>query len=142
MGYQDCCRHPHTIILSPSTAELLRERQKSAVTEWIFPDPLRPEQPTRPGTAYNRMKSLLKAAGLPDLRFHDLRHTFATNALAYGMDIKMLSTILGHVSCATTLNTYPHITDEMRQQAAVKVDQGIAPRRKANHTRRSPRNAP
>ena len=47
-GYQDCCRHPHTIILSPSTAELLRERQKSAVTEWIFPDPLRPEQPTRP----------------------------------------------------------------------------------------------
>ncbi len=60
-----------TIILPPSTVELLRERQKSALTEWIFPDPLRPEQPTRPSAAYNRMKSLLKAAGLPDLRFHD-----------------------------------------------------------------------
>ena len=47
-------------------------------------------------------------------------HTFATNALAYGMDIKTLSTILGHVSCATTLNTYSHVTDEMRQRAAVK----------------------
>ena len=39
----------------------------------------------------------------------------ATNALAHGMDIKTLSTILGHVSAATTLNTYSHITDEMRQ---------------------------
>lgn len=114
------------IILPSSTAELLRERKKSALTEWIFPDPLKPEQPTRPSTAYNRMKSLLKAAGLPDLRFHDLRHTFATNALAYGMDIKTLSTILGHVSCVTTLNTYSHITDQMRQQAAVKIDRGIA----------------
>lgn len=56
----------------------------------------------------------------------DLRHTFATNALAYGMDIKTLSTILGHVSSATTLNTYSHVTDEMRQRAAVKIDRGIA----------------
>ena len=56
----------------------------------------------------------------------DLRHTFATNALAHGMDIKTLSTILGHVSSATTLNTYSHVTDEMRQRAAVKIDQGIA----------------
>ena len=45
--------------------------------------------------------------------------------LAYGMDIKTLPTILGHVSSATTLNTYSHITDEMRQRAAVKI-QGIA----------------
>lgn len=42
------------------------------------------------------------------------------------MDIKTLPTILGHVSSATTLNTYSHITDEMRQRAAVKIDQGIA----------------
>ena len=56
----------------------------------------------------------------------DLRHTFATNALAHGMDIKTQSTILGHVSSATTLNTYSHVTDEMRQRAAVKIDQGIA----------------
>lgn len=59
-------------------------------------------------------------------RFHELSHTFATNALAHGMDIKTLSTILGHVSSVTTLNTYSHVTDEMRQRAAVKIDQGIA----------------
>lgn len=75
---------------------------------------------------YERMKCLLKQAGLPEIRFHDLRHTFATNALAHGMDVKTLSTILGHVSSATTLNTYSHITDEMRRRAAVKIDQGIA----------------
>ena len=115
-----------TIILPSSTVELLRERQKTALTEWIFPNPLKPEQPTRPETAYDKMKALLKVAGLPSIRFHDLRHTFATNALAYGMDIKTLSTILGHVSCATTLNTYSHVTDEMRQRAAVKIDLGIA----------------
>ena len=60
-----------TIILPPSTAELLRERKKSALTEWIFPNPLKPEQPTCPGTAYDRLKMLLKQAGLPDIRFHD-----------------------------------------------------------------------
>ena len=48
-----------------------------------------------------------------------------TVAIATG-DIKTLSTILGHVSSATTLNTYSHVTDEMRQRAAVKIDQGIA----------------
>ena len=41
------------------------------------------------------------------------------------MDSKTLSTILGHVSSATTLNTYSHVTDEMRQRTAVKIDQGI-----------------
>ena len=42
------------------------------------------------------------------------------------MDVKTLSAMLGHVSAATTLNTYSHVTDEMRQRAAVKIDQGIA----------------
>ena len=72
------------------------------------------------------MKVLLKEAGLPDLRFYDLRHTFASNALTDGTDIKTLPTLLDHVSNATTLNPYSQGTDEMRQKAAVKIDQGIA----------------
>ena len=71
------------------------------------------------------MKSLLKKADLPNPRFHDLWHTFATHALTSGVDVKTLSTILGHVSSATTLNTYSHVTDEMRQRAAEKIDKGI-----------------
>ena len=64
------------ITLPPSTAQLLSERRKRSYTEWIFPDPLRPERPTRPNAAYVRMKELLKKAGLPSIRFHDLRHPY------------------------------------------------------------------
>ena len=56
------------ITLPPSTAQLLSERRKRSYTEWIFPDPLRPERPTRPNAAYVRMKELLKKAGLPSIR--------------------------------------------------------------------------
>ena len=56
---------------------------------------------------------------------HTMRHTFSTTALEHGMDIKTLSTIIGHVSSSTTLNIYAHVTDEMRRTAAVKIDQGI-----------------
>lgn len=64
------------ITLPPSTAQLLSERRKRSYTEWIFPDFLRPERPTRPNAAYVRMKELLKKAGLPSIRFHDLRHPY------------------------------------------------------------------
>ena len=111
-----------TIILPPSTSELLRERKRSALAEWIFPNPLRPEQPVRPSTAYTRMKSLLKEAGLPDLRFHDLRHTFATHALTSGVDVKTLSGILGHTRSAFTLDTYTHTTGDMQRRAAEIVE--------------------
>ena len=107
-----------TIILPPSTAELLRERKRSALTEWVFPNPLRPEQPICPSSGYERMKVLLKQAGLPDIRFHDLRHTFATHALASGVDVKTLSGILGHTRAAFTLDTYTHTTGDMQKHAA------------------------
>ena len=59
------------------------------------------------------------------MRFHDLRHTFATMAISNGVDVKTLSTIIGHVSSATTLDIYSHVTDLMQQQAAVKIDRQI-----------------
>lgn len=95
-----------TILLPSSTDNLLRERKRSAVTQWIFPDPLRPERPVSPGSAYRRLKAILEETGLPDLRFHDLRHTFATHALANGVDAKTLSGILGHTKASFTVDTY------------------------------------
>ena len=110
-----------TILLPHSTAQLLRERKRTALTEWIFPDLLRPENPTHPGSAYRQLKKLLSEAGLPDIRFHDLRHTFATHALAGGVDAKTLSGILGHTKASFTLDTYAHVTGDMQRRAAKVV---------------------
>ena len=59
------------------------------------------------------------------MRFHDLRHTFATHAIQYGMDVKTLAVTIGHASVETTLNIYSHVTDEMQKNAAQKIDQTI-----------------
>ena len=67
---------------------------------------------------YVRMKELLKKAGLPSIRFHDLRHTFATHALASGVDAKTLSGILGHTQASFTLDTYTHVTGDMQKRAS------------------------
>ena len=106
------------ILLPPSTAELLRNRKKNAVSEWIFPNMRKPEKPISPQCAYVRLKSLLKEAELPSIRFHDLRHTFATHAISGGVDAKTLSGILGHANASFTLDTYTHVTTDMQKNAA------------------------
>ena len=58
-------------------------------------------------------------------RVQQLYHTFATLALENGMDVKTLSAMLGHVSAATTLDIYTHITDDMQRTAAANIDRGI-----------------
>ena len=100
--------------------------QVGMYTDLMFPSRTKPEQPIDPGYVRKRLQVILERAGCKRVRFHDLRHTFATLSLENGMDVKTLSTIIGHVSSATTLNTYTHITDEMRRKAALNIDQGIA----------------
>ena len=110
-----------TILLPKGTLHVLKERKKHAVTEWIFPSLLTPEQPTAPNSAYQRLKVILQNAGLPDIRFHDLRHTFATHALSNGVDAKTLSGILGHTNASFTLDTYTHVTTDMQKNASAVV---------------------
>ena len=107
-----------TIKLPPSTVQLLTERKKKSISRWIFPNPIRPEDPVMPNSGYHRMKMLLEKAGLPNMRFHDLRHTFATHALTSGVDAKTLSGILGHTKTSFTLDTYTHVTGDMHRRAS------------------------
>ena len=79
----------------------------------------------RPNYVTEHFSWLIEKYGLRKVRFHDLRHTFATLALQNGMDVKTLSAMLGHVSAATTLDIYTHITDDMRLTAAANIDRGI-----------------
>ena len=106
------------ILLSPSTAKLLCRRKISAVSEWIFPNLRNSEKPMNPQCAYQHLKTILKKAGLPSIRFHDLRHTFATHAIAGCVDAKTLSGILGHANASFTLDNYTHVTTDMQKSAA------------------------
>lgn len=118
-----------TLILPPKVVTVLKEYKAKTDSRWLFPSPQKEDCPIAPEIISHRFQKLLKHSGCRQVRFHDLRHTFATNALEYGMDIKTLSAILGHASSATTLNVYAHITDEMRRSAADKIDRGITKRK-------------
>ena len=110
------------ILLPQSTADMLRKRREVFPGKWIFPDPFKPGPPVAPDMAYRRFKSLLRETGITEsIPFHALRHTFATHALASGVDAKTLSSILGHTDAAFTLNTYTHVTGDMQKQAAAIV---------------------
>ena len=91
----------------------------------MFPSPAKVDSPLDPATVRKRLQTILEHAGCRKVRFHDLRHLFVTTALENGMDVKTLSTIIGHVSAKTTLNVYTHVTDAMQQTAAAKIDRGI-----------------
>ena len=95
-----------------------------------------------PAAVRKRLSTVLKRADCKRLRFHDLRHTFATASLEHGMDVKTLSTIIGHVSSSTTLNIYAHVTDEMQRTAVAKIDRGIVKSEAAQEVDTAPRNPP
>ena len=107
-----------SILMPPSVADVLQNRKQTAITEWVFPNFMHPEQPISPATAYRKLKIILKHAGLPLIRFHDLRHTFATHATHGGVDPKTLAGILGHTNASFTLDTYTHVTSDMQKAAS------------------------
>ena len=75
-------------------------------------------RPISPDSVLKMLHRVLKRAGLPEIRFHDMRHTFATVALQNGVDIKTVSGMLGHYSAGFTLDTYAHVTTAAQRQAA------------------------
>ena len=85
-------------------------------------------------TVYLNFKKLAAAAGVPAARFHDLRHSYAVAALRSGDDIKTVQENLGHHTAAFTLDTYAHVTEEMKRESARRMDgfiEGIQTAKKA-----------
>jgi integrase len=79
-----------------------------------------------PSNLRNRsFKPLLKRAGLPDIRFHDLRHTCATLLLSRNVNPKIVSEMLGHSSIAITLNTYSHVLPTMQDSAVRALEDAL-----------------
>lgn len=105
-----------SISISKDAVELLREMKKRKVSEYVFPSPT--GGPISPDSVLHMLHRVLKRAGLPSMRFHDLRHSFATLALQNGVDIKTVSGMLGHFSAGFTLDTYAHVTTAAQKEAA------------------------
>lgn len=73
-------------------------------------------------TVYKHFKIIAEEIGLPYARFHDLRHSYAVTALMAGDDIKTVQETLGHHSASFTLDVYAHVTEEMKQKSANRMD--------------------
>lgn len=74
---------------------------------------------------YRSFKHAAAAIGRPDARFHDLRHSYAVAAIRAGDDIKTVQGNLGHATAAFTLDVYGHVTDQMKQNSAARMDRFI-----------------
>ena len=96
---------------------LIAEHQKHPENPYMFPSPVTGEM-YYPDSIVNIHKKILKDANLPYVRFHDLRHTFATLALQNGIDVKTVSSMLGHYDAGFTLRTYTHATRQKQDEAA------------------------
>ena len=69
-------------------------------------------------TVYNHFKRIVKEIGLPEVRFHDMRHTFAVLSLQNGDDIKTVQANVGHATAAFTLDVYGHVSQKMQKDSA------------------------
>ena len=80
-----------------------------------------------PRRLLGRFKTVLREAGIPDFRFHALRHSFATRCVEEEFDIKSLSEILGHSSVKITMDRYVHPSMELKQNNMNKISGFICP---------------
>ena len=114
-----------TVILPPAVLEILAAYRETVHSRWIFPSPVKEDSCWDPGAIRKKLQRVMAHAGCKVVRFHDLRHTFATTALEHGMDVKTLSACIGHISASTTLDIYSHVTDSMQAQAAGRIEAEI-----------------
>ena len=131
-------RSRRTISLPPSTVALLRRHRKEQVERrvllgaaWVDSDLVVDRgdgtylDPDTLGHAFSR---LARDVGLPGVRLHDLRHSFASMLLASGVNVKVVSEALGHASSSFTLDTYAHLLPGMGEQVATAIETALGGR--------------
>lgn len=106
----------------PIPTELVEElRKMPRRSELVFTTPT--GQPINRSNLHRQFKSLLKKAGLPSIRFHDLRHTHATLLLQAGVHPKIVQERLGHSSISMTMDIYSHVFPHMQSQASDQISE-------------------
>lgn len=118
---------PNSVVVALQAHRERQDEERARLGEaWSDMDLVFPNTIGRPIDARSFQRrwwiKLVRKAGLPYIRFHDLRHTAATILLARGMPIKAVSEMLGHSSASITLNLYGHVLPHMQQQLADTMD--------------------
>jgi len=114
-----------TVLLPEDTVKLLvEEHERHPANPYLFPSPRTGE--TWDPDGFRRLHDrIIKEIGAEHVRFHDMRHTFATLSLKSGVDVRTLSETLGHFSAGFTLSTYVHSTPGMKQSEADAIGSTI-----------------
>jgi integrase len=128
-------RSRRSIALDSATVAALREHQARQAAERVVIGPgyqdsglvfTRPDgSPIHPHLFSDWFKQHVRRAGLPKIRLHDVRHSYASAALAAGIAAKVVSERLGHATIATTMDTYSHVLPGLDERAATTVAQLI-----------------
>ncbi len=123
---------PRTITPAPSIMNLLKVHRREQLERRLMAGPLWEDTGLvftndvggflSRRTVYDTFKRFAKQIGEPSFRFHDLRHTYAVNAIRAGDDIKTIQENLGHHTAAFTLDVYGHVTEEMRTASAQRME--------------------
>ena len=124
---------PRRIMPAPWVMQLLRDRKlqqyehkEKAGAAWsnpmnlVFTNELGGH--LIPQTVVRHFKEIVSSIGRPDARFHDLRHSYAVASLRSGDDIKTVQGNLGHATAAFTLDVYGHVTNQMQEASAVRME--------------------
>ena len=99
---------------------------------WVFTDG--DGEPIHPHAVYEAFRRIVANAGIPAMRFHDLRHTHGSLLIAEGVPVKVVSERLGHAHIAHTLETYQHVLPGMQADAARTAERLASPRPTAKAT--------
>ena len=121
-----------TITVAPFVMEHLKRRKVEQAKQRLFAGALWQQNElvftdqlgnhlTKP-TIYRAFKKAAASIGRPDARFHDLRHSYAVAAIRSGDDIKTVQGNLGHATAAFTLDVYGHVTEQMKQDSADRME--------------------
>lgn len=124
-------RGRRSIALDPDTIRILKDfRKKQAAERLAWGPAYEPSgyvfvrengQPYHPNRITKMFETAVEASRQPRIRLHDLRHTYATLALAAGVHVKVVSERLGHANVSITLDTYSHVIPALEEQAAAQV---------------------
>ena len=109
------------MLLSPEARAVI-ERQPRSNSPWVFPSPT---DPARPRVDLGLWKKVRKLAGIEDVRLHDLRHTFASQAAMQGIPLPVVARLLGHAQVQMTLR-YAHVSDRDVDAAAERIGRVMA----------------